>query len=255
MSHEPQRIFQQGRLLEVETEDGSRPEESSQGSSEAMEEKRLRKNARMREWSKKRYAKKRLDPEWMAKISASQAARQKLLRQTNPEAKERMAASCRASAAKRRGSDKAREKLRNQKNSKRLTLKRATDPVWREERNRITRERLARKYREDPDYRLLLILRGRVRTAIGRDYGEKAARSMELVGCSMLELKSHIESLFLPGMTWENRGRLGWHIDHKIPCASFNLSNPEDQKKCFHFTNLQPMWWRDNLSKAAKIQC
>lgn len=48
-------------------------------------------------------------------------------------------------------------------------------------------------------------------------------------------------------------GVYGWHIDHIVPCASFDLSKPEEQKKCFHYTNLQALWWRDNIVKGDKI--
>ena len=54
-------------------------------------------------------------------------------------------------------------------------------------------------------------------------------------------------------MTWENHGRYGWHIDHIMPCSSFDLTDPEQQKKCFHYTNLQPLWAHENMSKGAKI--
>ena len=51
-------------------------------------------------------------------------------------------------------------------------------------------------------------------------------------------------------MTWENHTTHGWHIDHVKPCAVFDLSKPEEQKKCFHYTNLQPLWAKENLSKS-----
>lgn len=53
-------------------------------------------------------------------------------------------------------------------------------------------------------------------------------------------------------MTWENYGVHGWHIDHIRPCKSFDLTDPEQQKECFHYTNLQPLWWWENLEKGGK---
>ena len=70
---------------------------------------------------------------------------------------------------------------------------------------------------------------------------------------SVDELKKHIEKQFKPGMNWSNHSVRGFHIDHIIPCASFDLTKEEEQKKCFHYTNLQPLWAEENLSKGAKV--
>jgi len=108
------------------------------------------------------------------------------------------------------------------------------------------RKRLA----EDPLFKLIDGLRSRILLAIKSQAGEKAAKSMELLGCSVQHVRDHLESQFTEGMTWENRGE--WHIDHILPCASFNLEDPQEQKKCFHWTNLQPLWALDNIRKGAK---
>jgi len=71
-----------------------------------------------------------------------------------------------------------------------------------------------------------------------------------LLGCSISFLKIFLEAKFKEGMTWENHGE--WHIDHIKPCASFNLLNDDEQKKCFNYTNLQPLWALENLSKGFK---
>jgi hypothetical protein len=72
------------------------------------------------------------------------------------------------------------------------------------------------------------------------------------LGCSSWdELKNYLEKQFTCGMNWENMGE--WHIDHIIPCSSFDLTNIEQQMKCFHYSNLQPLWAKDNLSKSNKI--
>ena len=81
----------------------------------------------------------------------------------------------------------------------------------------------------------------------------KSGSTINLLGCSIEFFLQYIESKFMPGMTWENHTRNGWHIDHIIPCASFDLSDPEQQKLCFHYSNLQPLWADDNLGKSSKI--
>ncbi len=81
----------------------------------------------------------------------------------------------------------------------------------------------------------------------------KDARSEKLLGCSFEEGHDYIATLFKPGMSWENHGSRGWHIDHIKPIASFNLTDPEEQKKCFHYTNLQPLWAEENIKKGSKI--
>lgn len=86
--------------------------------------------------------------------------------------------------------------------------------------------------------------------------GAKAGRSWEtLVGYNLPRLMRHLEKRFLPGMTWDNYGRGGWHIDHKIPKVAFNYTSPEHQdfRRCWALSNLQPMWEPDNIRKNAKL--
>jgi len=99
----------------------------------------------------------------------------------------------------------------------------------------------------DEDYRIGHNLRGRIRAAIKS--GVKTGDSIDLLGCPVDTLKRHLESQFTEGMTWDNYGFYGWHIDHIKPCASFDLTIDSEQKKCFHYSNLQPLWAKDNLQK------
>lgn len=101
--------------------------------------------------------------------------------------------------------------------------------------------------------RLARKLRSRMKMALMKQGVNKSRKTYELVGCTLSKLKSHIEKQFIDGMTWDNHDLFGWHIDHIRPCKSFDLSNLEEQKKCFHYTNLQPLWASDNLSKGSKI--
>ena len=81
---------------------------------------------------------------------------------------------------------------------------------------------------------------------------KKEYKTIELLGCSIEHLKSHLSKQFVYGMTFENYGK--WHIDHIIPCNFFDFRIKEDLKKCFHYSNLQPLWARDNILKGDKIQ-
>ena len=73
---------------------------------------------------------------------------------------------------------------------------------------------------------------------------------MNLIGCSIEQLQKHLQLKFTKGMSWKNYGK--WHIDHIRPCCSFNLNKILEQKKCFHYKNLQPLWAEDNLKKGVK---
>lgn len=95
-------------------------------------------------------------------------------------------------------------------------------------------------------------LSSRIRGAVIR-VGKKCDKTTALIGCSIADFVKHIESLWGRGMSWQNQGLNGWHIDHKIPCANFDLSKPEEQKNCFHYSNLQPMWAKENRRKAASL--
>ena len=102
----------------------------------------------------------------------------------------------------------------------------------------------------DPNYALLRRLRDRTRKAILEQLATKQGPTIELLGADIPTVRKHIESLFLEGMSWDNHGE--WHIDHIKPCASFDLTDSEQQKECFNYTNLQPLWAVDNLSKGDK---
>ena len=107
-----------------------------------------------------------------------------------------------------------------------------------------------KKREQNPLFRLESNLRRRLSFAKAACGKSKSHGTKKLLGCSWQDLKIYLESKFQRGMTWDNYGE--WHIDHIRPCASFDLTNPEEQSKCFHYTNLQPLWAKDNLSKGKK---
>ena len=79
----------------------------------------------------------------------------------------------------------------------------------------------------------------------------KPTTTINYLGCSIKKLKNHLEKQFREGMSWENYGK--WEIDHIKPLSIFDLTKLENQKKCFHYTNLQPLWKSENRSKGAKL--
>ena len=115
-------------------------------------------------------------------------------------------------------------------------------------KNSVAYDRM--KLDTDPTYKLIHYMRSRLRKAV-KGYGDKYDTTMNLVGCDSTKLREYIEAKFTEGMTWENHG--DWHIDHIQPCCSFDLTDEEEQKKCFHYTNLQPLWAIDNLKKGGKF--
>jgi hypothetical protein len=108
-----------------------------------------------------------------------------------------------------------------------------------------------KKYKTDPRAKLMSNLRSRFGMAV--KYNSKSGSAIRNLGCSIDELKIYLESLFQPGMTWDNHTHKGWHIDHIRPLATFDLTDIEQLKQACHYTNLQPLWARENWSKGKKV--
>ena len=104
---------------------------------------------------------------------------------------------------------------------------------------------------EDPVYRLTKHLRSSVRAYLKGKI--KAGHSLELVGIPAIEWMKHIESTFWPGMSEAGQGKNGWHVDHIAPLSSFDLTNPEEQKRAFHWSNTQALWGDDNYKKNNRL--
>lgn len=104
----------------------------------------------------------------------------------------------------------------------------------------------------DINYKLAHYIRKRLRAAV--KHKQKVGSTIKDLGCSIEELKLHIEKQFQPYMDWENWKLVeGWHIDHIIPLSHFDLTNREQFLKACHYTNLQPLWAEDNLKKSNKL--
>lgn len=152
--------------------------------------------------------------------------------------------------------DICRQRSRNYRdcNKEKCSLR---DKKYREEKKeelKINKRKYVKKRRnEDILFKIISSLRSRLRSVMKYKNTKKCKKTLELTGCTLEFLYNYLETKFTKGMSWNNYGKFGWHIDHIIPCSSFDMSNPEEQKKCFHYTNLQPLWWLDNLKKSNKI--
>lgn len=108
-----------------------------------------------------------------------------------------------------------------------------------------------RMRKDNPLFKIRVNLRRRVHHALkGKN---KSDNTFNLIGCSPEEFKVHIESLWLEGMSWDNYGTSGWHIDHIKECYTFDLSDPLQQQECFHYSNQRPLWAKDNLSRPKNL--
>ena len=107
--------------------------------------------------------------------------------------------------------------------------------------------------KRDPKFKLRHYLSIRFSVAVRKNKTIKAKRTLEILGCSLEEFKLHLESQFKEGMTWNNYGLRGWHIDHIKPCASFDLTDPKQQEECFNYSNMQPLWCHENWAKGDKL--
>jgi hypothetical protein len=135
------------------------------------------------------------------------------------------------------------EEIKERTKRRRVEQKRLDDEVWRKIREPDLEEQRQLK-------RIINSCRRRMKSALSGV--SKSDSTKRLLGCTGVYLREYLKSQFTDGMSWENYGLYGWHIDHIRPCASFDLTNPVQQRKCFHYTNLQPLWAIDNLQKADK---
>ena len=119
----------------------------------------------------------------------------------------------------------------------------------REKMNETRRKYQRTKMKTDPIYKLAKACRSRTRTFLKIRNFQKKSSTFKMIGCSPQELMRHLSLKFTAGMTLENHGK--WHVDHIIPLSS--ASNEEDVIRLCHYTNLQPLWAQDNLTKSNKI--
>jgi len=122
---------------------------------------------------------------------------------------------------------------------------------YREENREHMREMKNKRYHERLKTDKLFEIKESIRKCIYGKIKNKKFTTCEILGCDYETLKVHIENQFQEGMTWDNHGQFGWHYDHIIPSSS--AKTEEELYQLNHYTNFQPLWWRDNLSKNTKL--
>lgn len=120
------------------------------------------------------------------------------------------------------------------------------------EKQRQAKNNYCKKYNKtrrsvDIQFKLTTGLRNRLGRALKSNF--KSGSAVKDLGCSIDELKNYLESQFETGMTWDNYGLHGWHIDHILALSKFDLTNREEFLIAVHYTNLQPLWAKVNWSK------
>jgi hypothetical protein len=131
------------------------------------------------------------------------------------------------------------------------------DQIFRKKQNQAIVKSSRKRYKTDINFRLSDILRSRLNKAISNN--QKSGSAVSDLGCSVAKLKIYLQMKFHRNsrgrhecMTWDNYGHKTWHIDHIKPLSSFNLTDPKQLKEACHYTNLQPLWARDNIKKSNK---
>lgn len=145
---------------------------------------------------------------------------------------------------------KNREKaLRHYNNHKREITEKKKNLYKTSEYKNYANNYVKNKRQKDVNYKIKSNTSNRIRKLINKG----SSKTIDIIGCSIDELKRYLESKFTEGMSWENYGLKGWHIDHIKPCSSFDLTNEQEVKQCFHYSNLQPLWCHDNWVKSDNL--
>lgn len=108
-----------------------------------------------------------------------------------------------------------------------------------------------RRRRGNIQYKIKSNISARIRSLVNKK--ELGVKTVDILGCTEVFFKKYIENQFKFGMNWENYGLHGWHLDHIKPCAAFDLTDEKQLRECFHYSNFQPLWASENLSKGSQF--
>lgn len=138
-------------------------------------------------------------------------------------------------------------------NRKWVAKQKANDPDFQNRCRRASVKSFLKRRDNDPAFRLLCNMRCRLKDILKKNGLRKEDSTMELVGCSFGEFRTHIASQFEPWMNWDNYGAGDgfWVCDHIIALSRFDHGDPEDMKRAWHYSNLRPLCWRKNMEKGA----
>jgi Prasinovirus endonuclease VII len=168
-----------------------------------------------------------------------------------PDVKARKIARAKIYSQTPKGKAKRKRELIRQKEWRRTPEGKAKTKKWVQNHKPRANQRYNERYRTDAQFRMSVSLRKRLNLALKAQNTSKAVRTFELIGCTLAELSVHLEKQFKSEMTWQKYGQ--WHIDHIVPCSKFDLTDLDQQRKCFHYSNLQPLWAIENIIKSNKI--
>ena len=146
------------------------------------------------------------------------------------------------------------EKKYNRSKAGRNRYKRYRESEHGKEQKRQDKRKWRNRNKHKLEWKLRQYMSSRAWEIYFKSKKTKNISTMKMFGCNILKLHCHLESRFQEYMTTENHGRKGWHIDHIVPCKAWDLSSPIEQRVCFWYKNLQPLWAKDNIEKNDKYK-
>jgi len=221
------------------------------------EKKQHRKEYMKKYWDTHKEEKQRYDEEYCKKNKEAVEQRHQLYREKNKEQiKEYQAQNKeRIKQYRKQYYKQNKEKIKQYIKQYAEHSKEIKKKYYEENKTAINKQKLnysRQKIKEDIDFKLLVCLRSRLTMALKHNY--KTSCTKELLDCTISEFRKLLEEQFDEGMSWDNYGRNGWHLDHILPCARFDFGKAAHQRVCFNYRNTQPMWGSENILKKASLQ-
>ena len=153
---------------------------------------------------------------------------------------------------------KHRDRIRRRQNELRKTYTRLglprTGPPRTPRKRWTNAEYRTRRKANDPEFKLRCSMTTNMQKRFATLRVARAHTTWKLIGCTVGRLRMHLESQFEPGMSWDNYGFRGWHVDHIRPLSSFRLSDPAEQMIAWNYKNLRPLWAEANWRKGCRFE-